>query len=145
MAAPIGFDSALRLGAGRTRLWALGLFAMGVVAVIGAPFNHWHDWGALWAAGATAGGPDLVDAARQQLTSGRALLDLAGRQQKSIAAQIQAGATEPLDLLNAEMETNAIRLAQLESEAQLQTALGALEDALQHPADNFDAAKFLKP
>jgi hypothetical protein len=64
MAAPIGFDSALRLGAGRTRLWALGLFAMGVVAVIGAPFNHWHDWGALWAAGATAGGPDLVDAAR---------------------------------------------------------------------------------
>jgi hypothetical protein len=64
MAAPIGFDSALRLGAGRTWLWALGLFAMGVVAVIGAPFNHWHDWGALWAAGATAGGPDLVDAAR---------------------------------------------------------------------------------
>jgi len=86
-----------------------------------------------------------LDAARQQLTSSRTLLDLAERQQKSIAAQVQAGASEPLDLLNAEMETNAIRLAQLESEAQLQTALGALEDALQHPADNFDAAKFLKP
>ena len=59
-----GVDSALRLGAGRVRLWAAGLFAMGVVAIIGAPFNHWHDWGALWAAGATAGGPDLVDAGR---------------------------------------------------------------------------------
>ncbi len=57
-----GLDSALRLGAGRVRLWALGLFAMGVVPIVGAPFNHWHDWGALWAAGATAGGPDLVDA-----------------------------------------------------------------------------------
>jgi hypothetical protein len=61
---PAGLDSALRLGAGRVRLWALGLFAMGTVAIIGAPLNHWHDWGALWAAGATAGGPDLVDAAR---------------------------------------------------------------------------------
>ena len=58
----VGLDSALRLGAGRVRLWAIGLFAMGVVPIIGAPFNHWHDWGALWAAGATAGGPDLVDA-----------------------------------------------------------------------------------
>lgn len=61
---PVGVESALRVAPGRVRLWALGLFAMGVVPVIGAPFNHWHDWGALWAAGATAGGPDLVDAAR---------------------------------------------------------------------------------
>jgi alpha-1,2-mannosyltransferase len=37
---------------------------MGVVPIVGAPFNHWLDWGALWAAGATAGGPDLVDAVR---------------------------------------------------------------------------------
>jgi hypothetical protein len=37
---------------------------MGVVAVVGAPVNNWHDWGAIWSAGATAGGPDLVDAAR---------------------------------------------------------------------------------
>jgi hypothetical protein len=60
----LGVDTALRLGAGRVRLWGLGLFAMGVVIIIGAPLNHWHDWGALWAAGATAGGPDLVDAGR---------------------------------------------------------------------------------
>ena len=61
---PIGLDSVLRLGAGRVRLWALGLFAMGVVPIISAPLNHWQDWGAIWAAGATAGGPDLVDAGR---------------------------------------------------------------------------------
>jgi hypothetical protein len=64
MSETIGVDRALRLGAGRVRLWGLGLFGMGVVAVIGAPLNHWHDWAAVWAAGATAGGPDLVDAAR---------------------------------------------------------------------------------
>lgn len=64
-AAPrVGLGSALRLGAGRVRLWALGLFGMGVVTIIGAPNNHWHDWGAIWSAGATAGGPDLVDAGR---------------------------------------------------------------------------------
>jgi hypothetical protein len=64
MSEPIGVAEALRLGRGRLRVWGLGLFAMGVVPVIGAPSNHWHDWGAIWAAGATAGGPDLVDAGR---------------------------------------------------------------------------------
>ena len=63
-ALPIGIGSALRLGAARVRLWAFGLFAMGVVPIIGAPFNHWHDWEALWSAGATVGGPNLVDATR---------------------------------------------------------------------------------
>ena len=49
----------------------------------------------------------------------------------------------PLDLLNAEMELNAVRLAQLDSEAQWQSAIGALEDALQRPADDFDAVNIL--
>jgi hypothetical protein len=60
----LGVDTALRLGSGRVRLWGAGLFGMGAVAIIGAPLNHWHDWGALWSAGATAGGSDLVDAGR---------------------------------------------------------------------------------
>ena len=60
----LGTGSALRLGARRVRLWGIGLFAMGVVPIIAAPLNRWYDWGALWAAGATAGGPDLVDAGR---------------------------------------------------------------------------------
>ena len=84
-----------------------------------------------------------LDAARTQLKTGGALLDLTARQQKSVAAQVKAGAAEQLDLLNAEMELNAVRLAQLDSEAQLQAAVGALEDALQRPADDFDALKFL--
>jgi len=65
MAVPaVGAGDALRIKAGRVRLWALGLFGMGVVAIVGAPGNDWHDWGAFWSAGATAGGPDLVDAGR---------------------------------------------------------------------------------
>ncbi len=60
----MGVAQALRLGAGRVRLWGIGLFVMGVVPIIGAPLNHWHDWSAIWAAGATVGGTDLVDAGR---------------------------------------------------------------------------------
>jgi alpha-1,2-mannosyltransferase len=64
MSERIGTTEAVRLGGARVRVWALGLFVMGVVPVVGAPSNHWHDWGAIWAAGATVGGPDLVDAGR---------------------------------------------------------------------------------
>jgi hypothetical protein len=60
----VGIGDALRLGAGRVRLWGVGLFAMGSVAIIAAPLHHWHDWTAIWSAGATVGGPDLVDAGR---------------------------------------------------------------------------------
>lgn len=62
--ARIGLGDALRLGAGRVRLWALGLIAIGLLPVMSAPLNGWNDWGALWSAGATAGGRDLVDAGR---------------------------------------------------------------------------------
>ena len=82
-------------------------------------------------------------AARSQLQTAGSLLDAAERQQKSVAAQVAAGSAEQLDLLNAEMELNAVRLARLDGEAQMQSAVGALEDALQRPADDFDAVKFL--
>jgi outer membrane protein TolC len=68
-------------------------------------------------------------------TSGE-LLDAAQRQQNSIAAQVRAGAAAKMDLAGAEIELASIRLAQLDSEAQAQSALGALEDALQSPADS---------
>ncbi len=68
-------------------------------------------------------------------TSGE-LLDAAQRQQNSITAQVQAGAAAKMDLAGAEIELASIRLAQLDSEAQAQSALGALEDALQSPADD---------
>jgi outer membrane protein TolC len=84
-----------------------------------------------------------LEAARSQLKTGSALLDAAERQQQSVAAQVRAGAAEQLDLLNAEMELNAVQLAQLDGETQLQSASGALEDALQRPAYDFDALKLL--
>jgi outer membrane protein TolC len=82
-------------------------------------------------------------AAQAQLKTGDALLDMAQRQQKSVAAQVKAGSADPLDALNAEMELNTIRLGQLDGAAQFQAAVGALEDALQRPADEFDVLKFL--
>ena len=78
--------------------------------------------------------------ARGQLQTGAAVLAAAEAQQKSVAAQVQAGAAERLDLSSAEIELNSVRLAQLDGEAQLQAAVGALEDALQSPADSLAAA-----
>ncbi|HEX7592446.1 MAG TPA: glycosyltransferase family 87 protein, partial [Candidatus Limnocylindrales bacterium] len=63
-ATPAGVRDALRLGAGRVRLWAVGLMAVGLLPVISAPLNGWNDWGAFWSAGGTVGGPDLVEASR---------------------------------------------------------------------------------
>ncbi len=67
-------------------------------------------------------------------TSGE-LLNAAEHQQQSIAAQVQAGAASKMDSAAAEIELASVRLAQIESEAQAQSALGALEDALQSPAN----------
>ena len=74
-----------------------------------------------------------LESARKQLQTGATVLDAAERQQKSVAAQVQADAAERLDLSSAEIELNSVRLAQLDGEAQLQSAVGALEDALQSP------------
>jgi outer membrane protein TolC len=79
-------------------------------------------------------------AARKQLQTGATVLAAAEAQQKSVAAQVQAGAAERLDLSSAEIELNTVRLAQLDGESQLQSAIGALEDALQSPADLLAAA-----
>ena len=79
-------------------------------------------------------------AARKQWQTGAAVLAATEAQQKSVAAQVRAGAAERLDLTSAEIELNTVRLAQLDGEAQLQSAVGALEDALQSPADWLAAA-----
>jgi outer membrane protein TolC len=77
-------------------------------------------------------------AQRQLKTSGE-LLSAAQRQQQSITSQVQAGAMTKMDSAAADIELASIRLAQLDSETQLQSALGALEDALQSPADTIAA------
>ena len=51
----------------------------------------------------------------------------------------EAGAADRLDSLNAQLELSNATLAQLDNEAKLQTAFGALENALQRPADSIAA------
>lgn len=84
-----------------------------------------------------------LSTARTQVRNDSTLLALAGQRQKSLAAQLKAGAAEPLDLLAAEVESDTLQLTQIEDEAQLQAALGALEDAVQRPSDDFAALQFL--
>ncbi len=71
--------------------------------------------------------------AREQLQTGDELLAAELQQQKSAEAQIQAGTTDQLDVLNAQLELTSTRLVQLDNAAQLQRAFGALEDAVQSP------------
>ena len=71
--------------------------------------------------------------AGEQLKTGNELLAAEQRQQKSAQAQLEVGAADQLDSLNAQLELDSALLAQLENETQLQEALGQLEDALQSP------------
>jgi outer membrane protein TolC len=71
--------------------------------------------------------------AEEQLKTGNELLAEEQRQQKSAQAQLAIGAADQLDSLNAQLEFDSASLSQLENEAQLQEALGQLEDALQNP------------
>ncbi len=77
--------------------------------------------------------------AQGQLKTSGELLAAAQRQQQAVAAQVQAGAAAKMDSAAAEIELASVRLAQLDSEAQAQSALGALEDALQSPANDLAA------
>jgi outer membrane protein TolC len=71
--------------------------------------------------------------AEEQLKTGDDLLAAEQQQQKSAQAQLEVGAADQLDSLNAQLEFDSASLAQLENETQLQQALGQLEDALQSP------------
>jgi outer membrane protein TolC len=50
---------------------------------------------------------------------------------QAIEAQVNAGAAEQLDLLNAQSEAAAFEITRLETRIKLQQSLGSLEDALQ--------------
>jgi cobalt-zinc-cadmium efflux system outer membrane protein len=78
--------------------------------------------------------------AREQLRTGNQLFGAEQQQQKSAEAQLKAGAGDRLDLLNAQLELGNAQLTRVDNEAKLQTALGALEDAVQQPADSFNKA-----
>jgi len=71
--------------------------------------------------------------AEEQLKTGIELLAAEQQQQKSAQAQLDVGAADQLDSLNAQLELESASLARLENERQLQEAVGQLEDALQSP------------
>jgi outer membrane protein TolC len=81
-------------------------------------------------------GYNVADA---QLKTGGELFAAEQRQQKSTQAQLEAGAADQLDSINAQLELSSATLANLDGQVKFQTALGALEDALQRPADALPA------
>ena len=56
----------LRIASSRFWLWALALAAISAVVVVGAPTNGYIDFPQFWAAGRTAGTPDLLDPVRHE-------------------------------------------------------------------------------
>ena len=78
--------------------------------------------------------------ANQRLKTDDDLLATEQKQRQSAAALFQAGAADRLDSVSAQMELDNATLAHLDGQVKFQTALGALEDALQRPADAMEAA-----
>jgi cobalt-zinc-cadmium efflux system outer membrane protein len=73
--------------------------------------------------------------AQAQMKTAGEMYRAAERQRKSVAAQVRVGAAAKMDQAAADIEFTSTQLAQLDSEAQAQAALGTLEDAVQSPAD----------
>jgi outer membrane protein, heavy metal efflux system len=67
------------------------------------------------------------------------------KQAQAVAAQVQAGASDRLDLLNAQIELDTGELAQLDGRVKLQQAFAALEDAVQRPIAALQPAVIEQP
>lgn len=78
-------------------------------------------------------------AAEAQKQNAEDLFESEQQQQKFAEAQLKAGAADSMDAANAELEFDSAALARLDSEEKFQSAIGALEDALQRPADSIAA------
>lgn len=77
----------------------------------------------------------VLQASRKNLGALRSLSAAQQKQTASVEAQYKAGASDRLDLLNAQFELGASSLTELDAQLQFQQALGALEDAVQRPLD----------
>jgi outer membrane protein, heavy metal efflux system len=58
------------------------------------------------------------------------------RQYETVVAQVRAGAADPLDLVNSQIELGASKLVQLDGRVRFQQAFAALEDAVQRPINS---------
>ena len=87
---------------------------------------------------------DDYQAARGQMKTSAELFAAAQKQQQSARDGLKAGATDKVDVLNAQIEFAAAALARLDAQSRLQSAIGALENALQRPlaGDILSAGKF---
>jgi cobalt-zinc-cadmium efflux system outer membrane protein len=79
-------------------------------------------------------------AASEQMESVNSLFESEQQQQKSAKEQSKAGEADELDSESAVLELDNASLTHLDGQVKYQTALGALEDALQRPADAMQAA-----
>jgi outer membrane protein TolC len=77
---------------------------------------------------------------RQTAATLRSLTEAQSERRESVASQFKAGATDQLELLNAQTEFVAAELVQLDGQIKLQQAVGAMEDAVQRPFDYPSAA-----
>jgi outer membrane protein TolC len=75
----------------------------------------------------------VYQSAETNLSTLQSLTEMQARRTESISAQVNAGATDQLELLNAEFESASTALLQLDGQIKLQQAFGALEDAVQRP------------
>ena len=75
----------------------------------------------------------LCNATRQSLTELQALSAAQQGLRDNTQALFKAGASDQLEMLNAELALNAARLAELDEKSNWELALGALEDAVQRP------------
>ena len=79
-------------------------------------------------------------AARNQRQTSEELFADAQKQWQSANERFKAGASDRVDVLSTQLEFSSAALARLDTLARLQTAVAALEDALQRPTDSVAAA-----
>jgi cobalt-zinc-cadmium efflux system outer membrane protein len=80
-------------------------------------------------------------ATEKSLTNLHTLAEAQARQRETVQAELNAGAADRLDLLNAQVELAATELVRLEAEIKRKQALASLEDAIQRPIE-FSGAVF---
>ena len=71
--------------------------------------------------------------ARENVSTLESLATAQKKQSDDVAAQVQAGESDQVDLLNAQIELATGELAQLDGRVKLQQSFAALEDAVQRP------------
>jgi outer membrane protein TolC len=76
---------------------------------------------------------EVLKISEANFSTSRGLADIQAGRAKAVSEQVEAGETEPNELLNAQVETAVSRTTELDNQIKVQQAIGALEDAMQRP------------